>query len=183
MNKSFLTMALLAALLIGCNSSENPFSITEGKVGKLHKTDTVKSLYQIFEKDSVVGDSLSITNGSMKGRVFIYEKGGAPLLQLTPALDSIAVIGSIKILDNRFKTSKGISLESTFEAVSKAYDIDKIQTTFSSVVVTLKNTEVYLTIDRKEMPETLRYGSVGTIEAIQIPGSAPIKNLMVSWNR
>ena len=42
---------------------------------------------------------------------------------------------------------------------------------------------MYVTIDRKELPEDLRYGTIETLDAIQIPQEAPIKNLMISWQR
>ena len=87
------------------------------------------------------------------------------------------------MLDKRFKTDKGISLESTFKEVSNAYTIDNIQTTFSSVIVSFKGSEVYVTIDRKALPEDLRYGTIEKLDPIQIPEEAPIKNLMISWQR
>jgi hypothetical protein len=87
------------------------------------------------------------------------------------------------VLDKRYKTDKGIGLESTFKEVSNAYSIDNIQTTFSSVIVSFIGSEVYVTIDRKELPEDLRYGNIETLDAIQIPQEAPVKNLMISWQR
>ena len=183
MNKSFIVLAAMATTLLSCNSSNKPFSIESERVGHLSKEDNIKDLYTIFIKDSVVGDSLSIINGTLDTKVEIFEKGGAPLLTLNPVTDSINYIGSVRVLDPRFETDKGISLKSTFEEVSKAYTVDKIQTTLSSVMITLKNTDIYVTIDRKELPEDLRYGSIGIIEAIQIPATAPIKNLMISWQR
>lgn len=183
MNKYFLFFAVIGLTIVGCSSKEDPFNISEGKVGKFHKADAIKDLYAIFANDSIVGDSIAISNGLIGSRISVFEKGGAPLLHLNPVQDSISVIGSIRVLDKRYKTDKGIGLESTFKEVSNAYSIDNIQTTFSSVIVSFKGSEVYVTIDRKELPEDLRYGTIETLDAIQIPQEAPIKNLMISWQR
>lgn len=183
MNKYICLFVIIGATLASCTSQNDPFTIADGKVGKLNKTDAIKDLYTIYAKDSIVGDSIGISKGLVGSRISVFEKGGAPLLHLNPVQDSISVIGSVRVLDKRFKTDKGIGLESTFKEVSKAYSIDKIQTTFSSVVVSFKQAEVYVTIDRKSLPEDLRYGTIETLEAIQIPQEAPIKNLMISWQR
>jgi len=183
MNKYFLLFVAIGLTIIGCTSQNDPFSISEGRVGKFHKADAIKDLYTIYANDSIVGDSTAIANGLVGSRISIFEKGGAPLLHLNPLQDSISVIGSVRVLDKRFKTDKGISLESTFKEVSNAYTIDNIQTTFSSVIVSFKGSEVYVTIDRKALPEDLRYGTIEKLDPIQIPEEAPIKNLMISWQR
>ena len=183
MNKYFLLFVAIGLTIIGCTSQNDPFSISEVRVGKFHKADAIKDLYTIYANDSIVGDSTAIANGLVGSRISIFEKGGAPLLHLNPIQDSISVIGSVRVLDKRFKTDKGISLESTFKEVSNAYTIDNIQTTFSSVIVSFKGSEVYVTIDRKALPEDLRYGTIEKLDPIQIPDEAPIKNLMISWQR
>ncbi|MCW1954234.1 MAG: hypothetical protein KIH80_008735 [Flavobacteriia bacterium] len=183
MKKYLVLFAVAATSLFSCNNTNQPFSIETGRVGKFHKEDQIKDIYNIFSQDSIVGDSLGIVSGNLASRVAVFEKGGAPLLTLNPVADSINYIGSIRVQDPRFKTTKGIGIESTYEQLTKNYSIDKIQTTFSSVIVSLKGEDFYVTIDRKELPEDLRYGSVGTIEAIQIPGSAPLKSVMISWQR
>ncbi len=42
---------------------------------------------------------------------------------------------------------------------------------------------MYVTIDRKALPEDLRYGTIEKLDPIQIPDEAPIKNLIISWQR
>ena len=55
-------------------------------------------------------------------------------------------------------------------------------TSFNNVVVILKNTDVYFTIDKKELPSTLRYNVNATIEAVQIPDTAKVKYMMIGWD-
>ena len=51
----------------------------------------------------------------------------------------------------------------------------------NNVVIILKETGVYFTIDKKELPESLRYNSSINIEAVQIPDAAKIKYMMLAW--
>jgi len=48
-------------------------------------------------------------------------------------------------------------------------------------VIFVKESDLYFTIDKSELPGNLRYGT-STIEEVQIPGEAKIKYLMIGWN-
>ena len=52
---------------------------------------------------------------------------------------------------------------------------------FSIHAIKLKETDVYLTIDKKSLPEELRYNMDLEVEASQIPDNAPIKYFMIGW--
>jgi hypothetical protein len=47
-------------------------------------------------------------------------------------------------------------------------------------VVFPKGSNLYFTIDKEELPESLRF-STASIEAVQIPDDAKIKYLMLGW--
>jgi hypothetical protein len=48
-------------------------------------------------------------------------------------------------------------------------------------VVLIKYSDIYFTIDKKELPSSLRYASSVNIEAVQIPDTAKIKYMMLGW--
>ena len=83
--------------------------------------------------------------------------------------------------DSRYKTNKGLSVESTFKDLKKNYEISGIQTSIDAVVIFLKDSDVFVTIDKKELPENLRYNPNLTIEASQIPKKATFKYFMIAW--
>jgi len=85
------------------------------------------------------------------------------------------------IFNNRYKTNKGLSVESTFKDLKKNYEISGIQTSIDAVVIFLKDSDVFVTIDKKELPENLRYNPNLTIEASQIPKEATFKYFMIAW--
>jgi len=86
-----------------------------------------------------------------------------------------------KIQDARFKTEMGIGLNSTFKEIKDKYQFGKILTSTNNVVVFIKNSDLYFTIDKAELPSSLRYASSVNIEAVQIPDKAKIKYMMLGW--
>jgi len=163
-----------------CKEKDTNFLITEGKVGKLDKISLVRDLELIYETDSIVKDTFQSQFGSQAKKIKVYEKGGAHLLTLTPSEDSIPTIQNVRIMDKRFETPEGIGLNSTFKDILDTYAIKKITTTLNNVVVFVKESNVYFTIDKEELPSNLRF-TTSTIDVVQIPDEAKIKYLSMGW--
>lgn len=183
--KSIKKIIILFSFIIitQCNTEEDTtFSITTNYVGKLDKSSLARDLDLIYAKDSIVRDTIQSNFGSGSSKIKIYEKGGPLLLTLTPNTDSIPTIQNVLINDKRFKTDKGINIESTFKDIQEKYEIKKIITSINNVIILLKDSDIYFTIDKAELPENLRYKANTNIEAVQIPDAAKIKYLMVGWD-
>lgn len=205
--KNFFSFALLvcATLLINCKNENPKFKITKDNIGLLTKTTKIIDLETIYAEDSIVtdsgipklnrgfntddntkSDSLDSKNTIINPdftyqKIEIYEKGGLHLLSLTPSKDTIASIENIRVYDPRFTTEKGISINSTFKDIKDNYSIKKIITSMNNVVIILKENGLYFTIDKKELPESLRYDTSLNIEEVQIPDAAKIKYMMMAW--
>ena len=52
----------------------------------------------------------------------------------------------------------------------------------NNILILVKESEVYFTISKEELPSSLRYASSVNIEAVQIPDSARIKYMMLGWD-
>lgn len=186
MKSNYILFGVLGCFLFfNCAGDINTdFQITGDNVGKLTKQSLARDVDLIFEKDSVVQDTVKLNFGSGASKIKIYEKGKKDmlLLTLTPNTDSIATIQNIQINDNRFITEKGITKESTFKDIKAQYPIKKIITSLNNVVILLKDSDLYFTIDKKELPESLRYNANSQIEEVQIPDTAKIKYMMVGWD-
>lgn len=182
MKKKYFGFGVLVVLLFGACAEKNPtFLITENSVGTLQKTTTVADLETIFNNDSIVRDTMNSKIGASTKKIQIFEKGGQPLLLLTPNRDSVQTFENIQVLDDRYQSEKGISLNSTFKDIQEAYNFKKVVTTMNSIVVFPKGSNLYFTIDKSELPSNLRY-TTSKIEAVQIPDAAKIKYLMVGWD-
>lgn len=184
--KNTLFAALICAVLItSCtkNASSDPFLISKTHIGLLTDSTQVKDIDAIFSNDSVVryiaGDKFI---GSMNS-IEVYEKGGKKLLDLSPRkdLDSTSVISSVRITDERFKTAKNISTLSTFKDIKTAYKVSKVDNLINVIVVSVNEINASFTIDKKELPASLRFDMDLNIDPIQIPEKAKIKFFMVHW--
>ena len=170
--------------LIDNEEKEDPFALGEGVVGKLTQDVQMKQLDSIYANDSIVQLNPVEDAIGTQGEVEIYEKGGKKLLLISPEdeKDPEATISYIQIFDERFKTDKGLNVNSTFADVKANYEVAAIQDAINSVVVFLKNSDIYLTIDKKQLPENSRYNYGAKIEASQIPDEATIKYFMIGWD-
>ena len=183
MKKILLVAAVCASILLAqCEKEKDTtFLITNNSVGKLDKISLVRDLEIIFEKDSIVKDTMQLALGFGAKKINIFEKGGNHLLTLTPTSDSIPKVENVRVNDPRFKTEKGIGLNSTFKDIKEKYTIKKIVTSINNIVIFVKDHDVYFTIDKSELPASLRYVSSPNIEAVQVPDQARITYLMIGW--
>lgn len=183
--KKTLLLGIFAALLFTqCAKEKDPFLIGKGEIGPLTKSVKMMEVDSIFKTDSIVKLNSIQNSIGTQGEVEIYEKGGKKLLLLSPNSDSDpnSVITNIQVFDDRYKTDKGLHLNSTFADVKANYEVEAIQNAIKSVVVFLKDTDVYLTIDKKELPASLRYNYSAKVEVTQIPDAAKFKYFMIGWD-
>ena len=184
LKKTVPLVALVASTFIILNCSkekDTTFLITKDAVGKLKRSDLAKDITTIYATDSIVGDTSLLKIGNTSKKIKIYERGGKHLLTLTPSEDSLPKIENLRIYDPRFISEKGVGLNSTFKDIKDNYGIKKVVTSRNNVVIFIKDSGMYFTISKEELPASLRYASSVNIEAVQIPDKAKIKYLMVGW--
>ena len=183
MKNTILTLCFLAIAFTSCKKEINPYLISKSSIGLLTDSTQVKDIKSIYANDSIVkrfgGDEFTGRINDIE----IYDKTGNQLLVLTPkqALDSTATISTIKVVDPRFKTEKGLNPSSTFSDIKNNYTISSIQNTLRNVVVFVNDINGFFTIDKKELPAELRFDMNKKIEAINIPDTAKIKYFMIGW--
>ncbi len=183
MKNTIIAILICAAfILTQCQGNKDKtFLITKNSIGRLEKTSLARDLAVIFDQDSIVKDSTTIIRGFDAKKIDIYEKGGSHLLTLTTSSDSIPTIENVRIQDPRFETEEGIGLNSTFKDVKEKYTISKIVTSINNVIVFIKDSDLYFTIDKKELPSNVKYRSDVQIEEVQIPDNAKLKYMMLGW--
>lgn len=181
--KNFIFFLLLVLTIFSCGTDSSPYLIDSNRVGPLTRESQVNQLDSIFKNDSISRKTPAAGASASSNEIEIFDEDGTPLLILEPVqqFDSTSNIGYIQILDPRFETAKGLSTESTFGDVIKHYSISRIENTLNSAVVFIDELNLYLTIDKKELPSDLRYDTDTRIHQSQIPDDAKIKYLMISW--
>ncbi|MGB6268001.1 MAG: hypothetical protein WBF67_03245 [Olleya sp.] len=183
MKKTLLSLSIIAVVLTSCNNEKDPFLVKNQNIGLLTDSTQVKDLKVIFANDSIISPIAGDEFTGTLNTIDIFEKGGKHLLSLTPnqTLDTIATISSVKIKDPRFKTEKGINNQSTFGDIKATYTVAKIQNSFRSISVFVKESDVFFLIDKNELPAEFRFDITKTIEEANIPDKAKIKHFMLGW--
>lgn len=183
MFKKVLFIAIATLLFVQCAEEKDPYLISNNSVGELTLGMKIKQVDSIFAQDSIVKLYSRNDEFSTQGEVEIYEKGGNKLMLISPRgnNDPEALISNFQFYDPRYKTDKGLNLNSTFKDVKANYTIANIETTLSTVVVFLQDSDIFINIDKKELPENFRYNPNLVIDATNIPDEAKIKYFMLSW--
>ena len=183
MLKNIFLVAFISVLFIQCDEEKNSFLISNTAVGKLSKGMKIKEVDSIFASDSIV--RLNSRNDELptQGEVEIFEKNGTKLLSISPRFnnDPNALISSFQFFDASYQTDKGLNLNSTFKDIKANYTISKIETTIFTVVIFLEESDIFINIDKKELPENFRYNPNLVIDITNIPDEAKIKYFMLSW--
>lgn len=181
MKKIFIIVATVV-ILASCDKKQNPFEWSKSRVGHVTDSTMVHELDALFANDSLVksvkGDAFS--NGPSD--IEVYEKGGKHLLTLTPVeVDSTSTIEYIKIHDDRYKTSNGITIKSNFKQISEAYKISAIDNMIMDAVIRVNDENFYFTIEKDQLPTDLQFDMNATIEKNMIPDDATIHQMIVTW--
>lgn len=185
MKNIFFAIVIATVFITSCSNDKlvDPFLVKKYNIGLLTDSTTVKDLDVVFSNDSVVkyvsGDEFAGTVNIIE----IFDKSGKKLLDLSPkeALDSTSVISSVRINDERYRTEKNISKLSTFKDIKDNYKISKVDNLINTIVVSVNEINASFTIDKKELPSSLRFNMNATIDPIQIPEKAKIKYFMIHW--
>ncbi|MRI02272.1 hypothetical protein GH721_17135 [Kriegella sp. EG-1] len=179
----FLPLFIILLVIINCKEEKDvTFLIDRDSIGKLNRSSLARDIDIIFDNDSIVKDTVALKFGNGAQKIKIFEKGGKHLLTLTPTSDSIPMIENIRVEDPRYKTKSGVGLKSTFKDIKDNFTVKKVITSRKNVLILLKDSDAYFTIDKEELPSSLRYATSTNIEAVQIPDEAKIKYLMIGWN-
>ncbi|AOW19286.1 hypothetical protein [Urechidicola croceus] len=187
MNTYFKTISvILISILFAQCSRENQFLIEKNRVGKISKENKILEIDAIFAKDSIVK---RLSEGDLGGReskfiqdndeYLIYSKDGKHLLTIVPTKqhDSTSTIKYVEVMDNRFKTEKGLSLISPFKEINTNYIINKVETSLTSATLYIDELNATLALDKNDIGVNTFSNKEITVE--QIPDLAKIKYLTV----
>lgn len=183
MLKKIIAIVSVTLIFIQCKEEINPFLISNDSVGALTRGMTIKEIDSIFAQDSIVKLYAQNEELPTQGEVEIYKKNGTKLVSISPVTnnDPDALISNFQFFDPSYKTDKGLNLSSTFKDIKANYKISNIETTISTVVIFLEDNDLFINIDKNELPENFRYNPNLVIDITNIPDEAKIKYFMLSW--
>ncbi|MGM0636054.1 MAG: hypothetical protein ACQESK_08300 [Bacteroidota bacterium] len=170
-----LLILAVALIFASCQNSTDPYLLEKGKIGLIDSSTKKYELETIFAEDSIVEASQNrFDNASQE--IEIYNKQGELMLILEPrSQDSTATFSQARIVSEKYKTAKGLNPKSSFGDIYKNYKISKIQNSLISLVVTIDELDVFVSIDKNDLPAELKVDADERIESNQIPDDAKIK--------
>jgi len=178
-------MRLFIIFLIGlgfaqCTNS-NKYTIKKYHVGRLTPETTDKDIKNIYLNDSLVYPYKGNNKDLMNSTIYVYSRKGKHLLTINMyKKDSVFKVDNVQIYSRRYKTVKGLSINSTFKNIEENYDINKIETTFSSAIIFVNELNATITIDKKELG--ISANSNYKIVKEQIPNQAKFKYFTIWMN-
>jgi hypothetical protein len=182
--KPILAILLAALFINACATDKNEFLITNGAIGPLKKDSPIKAVDSLFANDSIVKLSPLSNALGTQGQVEIYDREGNKLLLISPddEKDPNSLISDVLVFDTRYATKAGFNPGSTFKDLKAQYEIKAVENAINAVIVFLKDSDIWVTIDKKQLPEEIRYNFNAKVEATQIPDEATFKYFMIGWN-
>lgn len=173
--KKTLPLLIVLITFLQCKKEDN-FTIAKNQLGKLTSLTQVNELEDLYANDSLISN---LGEGDFANAEFdeylVYKKGGKHMLTLIPKQqhDSTSVIESIQVFDERFKTSKGLGISSTFMDIVGNYTVNKVESTFTTAVLFIDELNVTIAIDKKELG--INEFGMEKVRLDQIPDLAEIK--------
>lgn len=172
----FLSALALVLLATSCQNSTSETLIAKNQLGLLDPSTKVDELSSLLEKDSVAEfDTASRINRVKEIEVFNDQGKLSILVEPHYQNDSLVTISEIQVLDPRYKTKKGLSIDSDFKTIYENYKINNIQNSINSIILTIDEIGAYIVIDKKHLPSEIKFDSEVKIEANQIPDEAPLR--------
>jgi len=179
---SALVLMLTVILVFTQCSRENKFLIKKNRVGLVSNTDIIGEIESIFKSDSI---ARFLSEGALGGvdtkylqeddEYKIYSKEGKHLMTVVPKeqLDSTSTIKYVEIMDPKFKTEKGLTLNSPFKDINLNYRIDKVETSLLSATLYIDELNATISLDKADIG--VNQFSTEEIKVEQIPDMAKIK--------
>lgn len=158
------------------------FHISESRVGIFSKGMTISDVYNTIPKEQIkkivgYGEFADDTYDDYE----IYDSNGKKILILTPKQNgnTNSKINRISILDNRFKTTEKIGLNSTFGDLTKYYSTDKISPDMEHIVVDVEHINAWFSIRKTELQDGWWNGK--GIDKSKIPSNAKFDGITIWW--
>lgn len=181
--KKVIVLVFSIVILASCDKSNETFGWSKDRVGVLSREALIFQLDSIYSNDSIVKSESQSDYDKQNGIIEIYEKGGKHLLSITPytANDPSSKIAYVQIRDARFKTEKGITMNSTIKEIATAYKLGSIDLVIDDVQVRVDEQNFHFTIGASNLPDALKFDPTITVDKNMIPDNATPEYVFVSW--
>ncbi|WP_010135805.1 hypothetical protein [Ochrovirga pacifica] len=183
--KKHILSIIITATLFACTPQKDT-TIGLNKVGSINQNTRISDIQELFKKDSIVsrysegalGDDSNFLD--QNDSHLIYNKTDRTLmLSIAPvnSLDSISKIRSVTIHNDQYKTEAGVGVSSTFKDLNIHHNIEKLEATFHSITVFVKDINATFTLDKSKAG--VKTFTLGPVDKAQIPEDTPFTSMTI----
>jgi len=176
---------MIIAGFTACQTKTNDYLIANKQVGKLTDSTTVAQMKELYKNDSIV----KTTQGQSAFEPFdeytiIDKKDKEVLMVVVPQKmnDEQSVLKQIDIKSPKFKTAKGVGIDSDFGSFKKNHKIGHIDETFKYIVVFIDDLNATIDMPKDVIPLNARNDSSIKIDQTLIPDHSKIQDFVVFLN-
>ena len=173
--RKIIALVVLSFIFIQCSRYDDSL-ISKNQVGNLNNKTQIEDLDILFKNDSIVELPKDM---DVIREYKIYETGGDHILTIRPnfEIDSLNLIESVQIFSDRFMTERGITTAAVYSEILDSYSIDKIEPTFSTVILFIDEINATIALDKKDL--RIDEFDMRKISQDQIPDNAKIKYITI----
>lgn len=167
------------------DTEKEEFLIAPNQVGNIKKGMTIKDLYSLFSENQIKKiKTKSELTADATDNFYIYDKQNRLLLIASPQTknDEGSRITRIVIKDKRYKTEKGISLQSNVGEIRETYENTDYIPSLDEIILFVPEIDANFEINPRNLKHKVWDDSTGTIIADSIPSKTGVTTLAVFWN-
>lgn len=161
------------------------FLVTENSVGIFKKGMTINEVIQMVPKRQI---KKKVGYGEFEDDTYddyeIYDKENQHILTMTPLTqnDSNSTINRVLIIDNRFRTESGISVESTYSELIKSYKVTDYSPDLEHIVLSVEQIGAWFSIEKTELEKGWWDEKTKRIDKTKIPSDSHFDSFVIWWN-
>ncbi len=183
--KKIIFLILTIAALTACQTKNDAFIIKNKQVGKLTDSTTVAQMKKLYQNDSIVKKTHGQSAFAPYDEYTIIDKPTHEVLMVVVPQkinDEQSLLKQIDIRSPRFKTVKGVGLDSDFGTFKKNHKIGRIDETFKYIVIFIDDLNATIDMTKDVLPLNARNDRTIKIDETLIPDNSKIKHFVVFLN-
>ncbi len=160
------------------------FLITENSVGIFNKGMTISKVIQLIPEKQI---KKKIGYGEFEEDTYddyeIYDEYNRHLVTLTPLIQNNlnSTINRILIIDHRFKTESGISVNSTYSELLKLFKVSDYSPDIKHVVLSVGQLGAWFSIRKTELEQGWWNEESKKINKSKIPSDSHFDSFVIWW--
>lgn len=181
----YLSIIILILFVASCQTKNNDFIIKNKQVGKLTDTTTIAQMKQLYQNDSIVKKTEGQTAFEPYDEYWILDKNTKEVLMVVVPKkmnDEQSVIKEVDIKSPKFKTEKGVGLDTDFGSFKQHHKIGRIDETFKYIVVFIDDLNATIDMPKGVVPLNAQNNTSIKIDETLIPDNTKIKDFIVFFN-